>query len=622
MMPVKSTCRSFALAFLAVAAIACAARAAAPGIVLDETCPVRCYYRFAADLVSPALLKAEGEGILGKVGFDRLQRDTRASMAKSDYDGFAVFRPSAVMLKEALKVGTIEAMRKTPSDPQADWRDLVFIHMFFDPYTAPPLPADWASATFDDGSWPVGRPFQIDMPNDLPPDRTSGNMSKVHIEALQFIGTGIHAACYRARFVVSDPAAASDMTLRIVYRGGVRAMINGKEVGRGHLPAGELAADTPGDDYPAEAYQEGAERDRILGPLQVPAGLLVKGTNVLAIEIRAGNLNPIVLRRQQSRSWNALHDREGNWRHGFLAKFELRAGASAVSALRRPAGLQVWVPDIHHRVVSTEFLPSANPLGRGIVQIVGARNGTYAAQVAVGTDKDLAGLEVAVGDLKQVDGPGQLPASAVKVFGMVPFPADEFNERLGDERGLDAKFPSLAMLALFRKMQDSARPHVFDQITPKMPTAVPGRTPPSGSRCGFRRMRRRGNIAAPCRSRRRARAPSHCRWRWRCSAGACRTRGSSRRSSDARRTPTAWPSSTWRRSGPTHTSNCWRRACGTWAGSAATGSTCRSCGAPSSATRKTRWSAGCARRTAPSPSTTPCWTATWTWRSSTWACRG
>jgi hypothetical protein len=296
-------------------------------------------------------------------------------------------------------------------------------------------------------------------------------MSKVHIEALQFIGTGMHAACYRARFVVIDPAAAGDVTLRIVYRGGVRAMINGKEVGRGHLPAGELAADTPGDDYPAAAYQEGAARDRILGPLQVPAGLLVKGTNVLAIEIRASNLNPIILKRQLSRSWNALHDREGNWRHGFLARFELRAGAAVTSALRRPAGLQVWVPDIHHRVVSTEFLPPGEP--PGIVRIVGTRNGTFAAQVAVGTDKDLAGLEVAVGDLKQVDGPGQLPASAVKVFGMVPFPADEFNEKLGDERGLDAKFPSLAMLALFRKMQDSSRPHVFDQITPKMPPAVP-----------------------------------------------------------------------------------------------------------------------------------------------------
>jgi hypothetical protein len=203
------------------------------------------------------------------------------------------------------------------------------------------------------------------------------------IEALQFIGTGIHAACYRARFVVSDPAQVGDLTLRLVYRGGVQALVNGKEVGRGHLSAGALAADTPGADYPVEAYQEGAQRDRILGPLRVPANLPVKGTNVLAIEIRASLLPPIVLKRELSRSWNALHDRESNWRHGFLARLELQASASVASGLRRPAGLQVWVPDIHHRVASTEFLPPGEP--PGAVRTVGARNGTYAAQVADGS---------------------------------------------------------------------------------------------------------------------------------------------------------------------------------------------------------------------------------------------
>jgi hypothetical protein len=319
-----------AIALIAWSAVVLPATAAAaePPVVLDETCLVRCYYRFATDLVSPALVKAQGEAILGKAGFDRLQRETQRSMGLAECDGFGVFRPSAVMLREARKVGTLDAMKKARPDPRADWRDLVFLRMFFDPYTAPPPPPDWPAATFDDGSWPAGRPFQIDMPDDLPPDKTNGNMSKVHIEALQFIGTGIHAACYRARFVVIDPAAAGDMTLQIVYRGGVRAMVNGKEAGRGHLPTGPLAADTPGADYPAEAYQEGAERDRRLGPLCVPAALLVKGTNILAIEVRASNLNPVVLKRQLSRSWNALHDREGNWRHGFLAKFELRAAAS------------------------------------------------------------------------------------------------------------------------------------------------------------------------------------------------------------------------------------------------------------------------------------------------------
>jgi len=53
-----------------------------------------------------------------------------------------------------------------------------------------------------------------------------------------------------AAFVVTDTASLADMTLSLSYRGGVVVYVNGKEVVRGHLPASEIKADTPAEDYP------------------------------------------------------------------------------------------------------------------------------------------------------------------------------------------------------------------------------------------------------------------------------------------------------------------------------------------------------------------------------------
>ena len=138
--------------------------------------------------------------------------------------------------------------------------------------------------------------------------------------------------------------------------------------------------DTPGDDYPAAAYENESLRDRTCGPLTVPARLLRKGSNVLAIEVRASLLHPVVLKTELSRSWNSLHDHEGIWRHCFLGKFELKNSAGVVAAAAsRPAGLQVWVEDMHRRVCSSDFLPPGEP-GRTL-RFVGAQNGIYASQI-------------------------------------------------------------------------------------------------------------------------------------------------------------------------------------------------------------------------------------------------
>jgi hypothetical protein len=38
----------------------------------------------------------------------------------------------------------------------------------------------------------------------------------------------------RTYFEIPDPAAATDLTLKIVYRGGARVFVSGEEIGRGN----------------------------------------------------------------------------------------------------------------------------------------------------------------------------------------------------------------------------------------------------------------------------------------------------------------------------------------------------------------------------------------------------
>ena len=444
---------------------------AGEGVLLDETAYLRRYYRFGDDPISPAVMKAQGQQILGDALFDRLKKETEKWLSTSGNDNFAVFHPSAMVLRQARSVGTTEALKK-PAAGAADWRECLFRRMFFDPYTAPPPADNWAAADFDDRSWVLDRgPFQIDMPNDLPPEATAGNMAKVHVGALQFLGSGIQSFYYRARFVIDDPAQAADLKFRATYRGGIRVLVNGQEIARGHLPKGNLAPETAGDDYPADAYDKADLRDRTLVPVAVPAACLKKGVNVLAVEVRSSTLHPLVLKTPLSKSWNAWHDREGLWRHGFLGKFALTGGGGAPAGAR-PDGVQAWPVDIHHRVVSTDFFPAGEETGR--VRMVAPQNASCSGQIVIRSKKALPDLKVTVSDLTVVDSTARIPASAFRVLQMLPFPAEEMSQKLGDERGLGGSFPTQAQLERCAAMGDK-QPYVFDQITPR-PQPLPADT--------------------------------------------------------------------------------------------------------------------------------------------------
>jgi hypothetical protein len=408
-----------------------AGRAAEAGTVLDETCYWRRYYQFAVSRYSPAVLKAEGERILGRRGLARVKRDTE------------------------------RWLRRRGIDPgKVDWRDRCDCAMLgaraFNPTPTPPPPGDWMKVDFDDGSWVRRRgPCQA-----APPVR------------ITFPGLGqydgsvdlrLRAAFYRARFLAEDVPAAGALTLRVVYSGGTRVFVNGQEVARGHLTPGEVQPDAAAADYPARAYDRTGSRlrDRVLGPVRIPPQLLRKGPNVLAVEVRASHFHPIVL----------THPRQPNWGgpvrpfpHARLSRLTLTSSSAAVRhAARRPPGLQVWVQDMHHRTESTEHLPPGE--GTGTVRFVGAANGTYSAQLAVLADRPLADVAVRAAALKQADGSAALDPSAMLVKAMIAYPADQWTlKRLGDERGLAATFPSAVQLAEYARMSNPRPAYLFDRI--------------------------------------------------------------------------------------------------------------------------------------------------------------
>ena len=435
------------LVALLTAASTCAG--AATKTILDASCYWRRYYRFGVSRVSADLLKDQGQALLGRRRYMLLKRQTERRLTRSGVNLHNV-----------------------------DWRDHV-IHAAggaraFNPSTTPPPPATWTAAEFDDAAWARDRGLFQGGP--LP-----GITNIVLGQYAESVDLRLRTACYRGRFLVNDPARAGDLTLRLVYTGGVQVFLNGRLVARGHLPAGSLDPETPAEGYPAAAYRAKTDRlaRRTLGPITLAARLLRKGTNILAVEVRASPFHPVALTNKIQPNWGG----PGRpWPHAKLLELHLAAASDqVVSAAERPAGLRLWVEDMHHRVLSSDYGPPGPH--RGVVRFVGARNGTYAAQLVVGCGPRTAPitrLSARPSDLKHTTARTTLPASCIRVLHMLPFPTERWTlQYLGDERGLSAKFPDLKELAAWRAAPAHGSPWLFDRLTTSTGESVaPGTSRP------------------------------------------------------------------------------------------------------------------------------------------------
>jgi hypothetical protein len=432
----SKTCQ--ALAFLAVCAAA-ASFGEEGQLVLDETAYWRYHLTCRPVRVCPEQMKAGGEKLLSKRMVLRLKRA-------------AARRPAQAA------GGSDWTENVTCTSATGDRRTGAYYALLGQVSTTPPADG-WMKPAFDDADWARHRePYLLGRAS-LGRWGKGGNRS-------------IQLGCLRTTFQVADPSRVRSLDLRAVYRGGLRVFLNGKEVARGHVAQGSVTPSTAAAEYPVEAYRllDGeypqsfkppkstalAGAVPLVGELRgrfeqardrrkdAPAGfkslkcglpvvmnktgwdriqrlrdrqlevnirpdLLVKRTNHLAVELRAADMHPLVF------GW--WIDWVGNaaWEHCWLTKLSLRAsGSGVVPARRRPSGMWVWVEDIHHRLYSPEFCPPGQAVKAA--RIVAARNGTYAAQIAVGTGSPLAGLKAKVGALRLVGGSAALPASAAAVY--------------------------------------------------------------------------------------------------------------------------------------------------------------------------------------------------------------
>ncbi|HAK95019.1 MAG TPA: hypothetical protein DCM87_08460 [Planctomycetes bacterium] len=130
-----------------------------------------------------------------------------------------------------------------------------------------PLPADWNEADFDDAAWEEG-PTGIGY---------GGGDDATVLADMQ---SGYLAVFCRKAFQVVDPAAIEGLDFAAVYDDGLVAYLNGVEVARVNMPAGEADADTAA----------ASPVDMQTAFLRLPPALLRAGTNVLAVSVHNATL--------------------------------------------------------------------------------------------------------------------------------------------------------------------------------------------------------------------------------------------------------------------------------------------------------------------------------------------
>jgi len=290
-------------------------------------------------------------------------------------------------------------------------------------FETPLPPAEWTQPAFDDASWPR---FDLRLPLEVG-NRDGRSVS----EALGAAEN--HLICVRARFRLADPT--DGVKVIVEYVGGAVVCVNGHEVARGHLPAGDLKPDTPAEPYPDNlcvgsdgvliyATRDGKEkkaallaaRYRRLADVAVPKAVLRAGDNVLTIEIHRAPANEGTFNAKRP-PVGGMSRVYGLYAYAGLKSVSLTAPASA--AAPQAAAVHVWRPGRVETVRTTSRGVAADP--PQTMQIAGVRNGVFSDRLVVssGSAAPVKGLRAAVSPLT---GAGRtFPADAVSVRYAAPF---------------------------------------------------------------------------------------------------------------------------------------------------------------------------------------------------------
>ncbi len=145
--------------------------------------------------------------------------------------------------------------------PDGEWR---FLALTTNP------PAAWPSPAFDDASWePAVAGFSVGF---------VGYAQGATVIPWQSGGAVVGGLAMRRQFVVEDPTAAGSLLLRVEFEDGMLVWLNGVEVLRIGLPAGDVPRwDATAASHPSGLAESYDLSDRL--------ALVHPGTNVLAIQV-------------------------------------------------------------------------------------------------------------------------------------------------------------------------------------------------------------------------------------------------------------------------------------------------------------------------------------------------
>lgn len=207
---------------------------------------------------------------VGVVGYEVLVEDVVVGTTPTTTFTVAGLAPSTTY---TVRVRALDAAenRSSSSDPLAVTTlaasgDLVSLGSTWRYLDAGTAPTAWASPAFDDSAWAQG-PAVL--------GRQEGNEATV-------LAPGRGTAWFRHRFSVPSAAAVGGLRVDLVADDGAVVLLNGVELVRDNLPAGELTATTA-----TLTYRTGSG-ERAVRSFVVPASALVDGLNVLAVALHQG----------------------------------------------------------------------------------------------------------------------------------------------------------------------------------------------------------------------------------------------------------------------------------------------------------------------------------------------
>jgi len=239
----------------------------------------------------------------------------------------------------------------------------------------------------------------------------------------------------RGKFIIKDPSKVKKLTLNMTYRGGFIAFLNGKQIASASLPKGKIAYDTPAEDYPLDAFvtkdkkgkliqlhwyahklkefvKQWALRERNSGIIDIDPKLLLKGVNILSIELHRSDYPIECTKKKIGLCFSPVG----------LAELSLKADTSAdnvVSACIKPDTFRIWNTDTWETLTKKYFGNPAEPLKT--IKLVGAKNGTFAGQIMISSPDSIEDLSIKTSSLKSAKGEIKAESISCKYGALNPF---------------------------------------------------------------------------------------------------------------------------------------------------------------------------------------------------------